>query len=90
MTKPGRARLDALYETDLERFLDQFGLLDAFRANTLFCTQCNDSISVENLYGFISKSATTVQPICSKPSCIDAVYGHNPGTDDGDRDTNAD
>ena len=77
MSQPKRA-IDAIYETELEDFLAQFGLLDDYHMGALRCVECARVITRDTLFGFVSAHGD-LKAVCDRAECIEAAYRSGPG-----------
>ena len=65
--------VDAIYETDLDYFLTQFGLLDDFRDGRLVCFFTKAVITRDNLFGFFMHGGE-VLAVSMNPQAIEEAY----------------
>lgn len=65
--------IDAIYESELNFFLTEFGLIDDFREGRLRCFHTNQTITLDNLYGFFMHDGK-VLAISLDPRAIDMAY----------------
>lgn len=61
--------LHAIYDDDLEKLLENIGLLATLKAGKLHCHVCSDPITLESFYAAYPNSGA-VRVVCSKPRCI--------------------
>jgi hypothetical protein len=67
-----RKRLHAVYDDDLEGFLQRLGLLDALATGDLRCEFSHDVITRDNLYCIFPEN-DEVKFSCNRPECIQKV-----------------
>jgi len=67
-----RTEVNALLDTDLPEFLEQYGLLDAFNAQKLICYSCGRPMTSGNLYA-IFKRAGRVLFCCNTAACMNSI-----------------
>ncbi len=59
----------AIHDDDLEKLLENLGLLSEFINGKLSCFSCNDIIGQQNLHS-IFPDGGTIKLCCNKPNCI--------------------
>ena len=58
----------AVYEKDLDEFLENAGLLEDFQKGNLKCAICGDIINIENISRFVIQDGNILL-VCIQPSC---------------------
>lgn len=61
--------LQAVFDDDLQAFLEGLGLWGRLQRGDLRCKFCKEAITVENLHSLFPQSGQ-VQLVCDRPDCI--------------------
>ena len=64
-----KLNIPAIHDNDLNKILDELGLLSKIEKEELSCLNCSRIITLENLGGLISRK-DTADIICNDPECI--------------------
>lgn len=69
MNEDHQKNISMLHERDLERFLENKGLVAKFRQGGITCKFCKTKISIDNLYSILPESGM-FNLVCDKGECI--------------------
>lgn len=61
--------LKAVYSSDLDSFLEQLGLSEAFNMGKVTCRYCKCIITKENLYAIVPVNGS-IECCCNQPECV--------------------
>jgi hypothetical protein len=64
--------VDAVYEEDLEIFLNSIGILDSLNDGYLKCEFCNETVTLENLIS-VYPYKEEIKLCCNKPNCYHSL-----------------
>ncbi len=64
--------IKAIYEGDLDRFLDKLELLELLEKGELVCAVCNEKITRDN-FRFIFSEDNEIKVCCSSIQCYEKV-----------------
>lgn len=64
-----KVNIKAIHDIDLEKTLENFGLLRKINNNKIKCKFCGDVINIKNIYALFPESGS-IKIICSNPTCI--------------------
>jgi hypothetical protein len=67
-----KKQVDAVYDADLLRLLENLGLKDAFEAETLVCVFCGEIITWENFHS-IFPYENDVKVCCTRLKCVNRL-----------------
>ena len=67
-----KQEIHAIYEDDLDAFLEKLGLLEAFKNGELQCAICSDKITKSN-FRFVYPEENDIKICCSKLDCYEKV-----------------
>ena len=64
-----KVKIKAIHDIDLEKTLDNLGLLKKINNNKIKCKFCDNIISIQNIYALFPESGD-IKIICANPACI--------------------
>ena len=64
-------RVKAAYKEDIPAILEKLNMRNAVEDGLVYCTQCGQTISLNNLGVIIPKKEGRVEIICNAPECIE-------------------
>ena len=60
--------IEVLHEKDLPNLLEEYGKFKDFQNQNIFCSSCNEPITLENIYGiYVNKESLDF--LCNKDLC---------------------
>ncbi|MCD6097592.1 hypothetical protein J7K18_01745 [bacterium] len=61
--------LKAIYDEELEEFLEKIGLLEDIRSGMVKCEGCGEIITLDN-FGAVSRRNGKLVVFCNSPKCV--------------------
>jgi len=64
-----KVNIKAIHDVNLEKTLDNLGLLSKINNNKIKCKFCKSNLNLQNIYALYPESGD-IKIICSNPDCI--------------------
>ena len=64
-------KLKAAYKEDIPTILEKLNMRESIEDGLVYCTQCGQTISLDNLGVIIPKETGSIGIVCNAPECIE-------------------